>query len=127
MRNESLKAEQEQMELILGKLLRLGILLSLVFMLLGLGLFLLQAQPEVNLENLSSFKPFAYVGSHSLLDGVTVMLMGVFLLILTPIFRVISTLIIFAKEKDLLYLRFTSLVLVIIIVSIILGFIVEPK
>ena len=127
MRNQSLKAEKEQMELILGKLLRLGILLSLVFMLLGLGLFLLQPQPEVNLENLSSFKPLAYVGSHSLFDGVTVMLVGVFLLILTPIFRVISTLIIFAKEKDLLYLRFTSLVLVIIIVSIILGFIVEPK
>ncbi len=44
--------------------------------------------------------PVTYVKSHSIFDAVTFMLLGAFMLILTPIFRVISTFIIFVKTKD---------------------------
>ncbi|EGV08291.1 hypothetical protein HMPREF1042_1482 [Streptococcus constellatus subsp. pharyngis SK1060 = CCUG 46377] len=55
------------------------------------------------------------------------MLLGSFMLILTPIFRVISTFIIFLKTKDKMYMIFTAIVMIIILVSIVLGFIIKPK
>ena len=98
-----------------------------LFMFIGLVLYLFSGQQVISLKNLEQFNPVAYVKSHSIFDAVTFMLLGAFMLILTPIFRVISTFIIFVKTKDKMYTIFTAIVMVIILVSIILGFIVEPK
>ncbi|RGN68362.1 DUF1634 domain-containing protein [Streptococcus anginosus] len=124
---DKMREEKEQLDLVMGKILRIGIFLSILFMFIGLVLYLFSGQQVISLKNLEQFNPVAYVKSHSIFDAVTFMLLGAFMLILTPIFRVISTFIIFVKTKDKMYTIFTAIVMVIILVSIILGFIVEPK
>jgi len=124
---DKMREEKEQLDLVMGKILRIGILLSLLFMFLGLIFYFFSGQQVISLGNLEQFNPVDYVKSHSIFDAVTFMLLGSFMLILTPIFRVISTFIIFVKTKDKMYTIFTAIVMVIILVSIILGFIVEPK
>ena len=124
---DKIQKEKEELDLIMGKILRVGIFLSILFMFIGLVLYLFSGQQVISLKNLEQFNPVAYVKRHSIFDAVTFMLLGAFMLILTPIFRVISTFIIFVKTKDKMYTIFTVIVMVIILVSIILGFIVEPK
>ena len=124
---DKMQKEKEELDLVMGKILRAGIFLSILFMFIGWFLYLFSGQQVVSLKNLEQFNPVAYVKSHSIFDAVTFMLLGAFMLILTPIFRVISTFIIFVKTKDKMYTIFTAVVMVIILVSIILGFIIEPK
>lgn len=124
---DKMQKEKEELDLVMGKILRIGIFLSILFMFIGLVLYLFSGQQVISLKNLEQFNPVAYVKNHSIFDAVTFMLLGAFMLILTPIFRVISTFIIFVKTKDKMYTIFTAIVMVIILVSIILGFIVEPK
>ena len=124
---DKMREEKEQLDLVMGKILRIGILLSLLFMFLGLIFYFFSGQQVISLGNLEQFNPVGYVKSHSIFDAVTFMLLGSFMLILTPIFRVISTFIIFLKTKDKMYMIFTAIVMIIILVSIVLGFIIEPK
>ncbi len=49
------------------------------------------------------------------------MMGGVYLLILTPILRVVISIYAFYKENDFLYVKITSLVLLILIISVIVG------
>lgn len=127
MDKKSIEEENARIELQLGKLLRLGILLSVAFMLVGLILFLGNSQASLSPDEVTAFNLMDYVSSHSVFDPVTIMLMGCFMLILTPIFRVLATLIIFFITKDRLYVLFTTVVLVIIAISIVLGSVFEPK
>ena len=124
---DKMQKEKEELDLVMGKILRAGIFLSILFMFIGFVLYLFSGQQVISLKNLEQFNPVTYVKSHSIFDAVTFMLLGAFMLILTPIFRVISTFIIFVKTKDKMYTIFTAVVMVIILVSIILGFIIEPK
>ncbi|WP_049476787.1 DUF1634 domain-containing protein [Streptococcus constellatus] len=124
---DKMREEKEQLDLVMGKILRIGILLSLLFMFLGLIFYFFSGQQVISLGNLEQFNPVDYVKNHSIFDAVTFMLLGSFMLILTPIFRVISTFIIFLKTKDKMYMIFTAIVMIIILVSIVLGFIIEPK
>lgn len=124
---DKMREEKEQLDLVMGKILRIGILLSLLFMFLGLIFYFFSGQQVIPLGNLEQFNPVDYVKRHSIFDAVTFMLLGSFMLILTPIFRVISTFIIFLKTKDKMYMIFTAIVMIIILVSIVLGFIIEPK
>ncbi|MBP2623032.1 DUF1634 domain-containing protein [Streptococcus oricebi] len=127
MTDKFLEEEKDQLELVMGKILRNGIILSLVLMLVGLSIFFLGNQAPLKLEDLDAFNPLLYLTSHGLFDGLSLMLLGLFILILTPIFRVLSTFFIFFKTKDQTYMGFTALVLLIILISIVLAFIVEPK
>ena len=127
MMDKILEQEKSQLDLVMGKILRTGIILSFLLMLGGLLIFLFSSRSAFQLKDLASFNPLSYLREAGLLDGISLMLAGLFILILTPIFRVLSTFVIFWKNKDQLYLRFTFLVLVIILISILLAFIVEPK
>ena len=51
----------------------------------------------------------------------SIMLTGLLILILTPVFRVGVSIIVFFKEKDFLYVKITSLVFCILLISFILG------
>ena len=127
MREEVLQKEKEEMEAVIGNLLRWGIILSLVLLAAGLLLYLLQGGHAISLHQLEDFRLVEYITHHSIFDGLTLMIFGVALLILTPIFRVFATFLIFQKEGDRLYVRFTAIVMVIIGISILFSFIVEPK
>lgn len=49
------------------------------------------------------------------------MMAGIYLLILTPVLRVVISIYAFYQEKDMLYVKITSLVLLILIISVIVG------
>lgn len=110
----------ERAELIIAKSLKIGVLLSSFIIGIGLILFLITGQ--------SGYPQDAYPTDFSaILQGLIAMksyaiiLTGLFLLILTPVFRVGISILIFLKEKDRLYVFITTLVFTILIISFLLG------
>ena len=127
MREEVLELEKAEMEAVLGRILRAGIILSILLLGAGILLYLVQGGQAIGFADLENFHLMAWLTSHAPWDGVTLMIAGLALLILTPIFRVLATFLIFLKERDRLYIAFTAVVMVIILISILMAFIVEPK
>lgn len=118
--SEVKKSNIEDVEIIISKLLQVGVLLSAAVMLVGFLTFILtggsgyenNAFPSrllMILQGLAAFKPYAII------------LTGLFILILTPVFRVGVSIIVFLKEKDFLYVAITAIVFSILIVSFLLG------
>lgn len=114
------KKNIEEIEVIISKCLKIGVLASAAVIALGLALYLITGtggyadnsfptDPAVIFQGLGTLKPFA------------VILTGLFILILTPVFRVGISIIVFLKEKDLAYVKITAVVLGILIVSFLLG------
>lgn len=80
-------------------ILRTGLFLTVIFLALGSLLTLLGWQQL----------------------GQSILLIGIWSLMLTPILRVLTSLIFFYQEKDQLYIRITLLVLAIIVLSIVFA------
>lgn len=110
----------EDVEIIISRVLQTGVLTSAVVTFAGLALLLVTGQSgypgnsfptdlTVIFQGILSLKPYA------------IMLLGLFILILTPVLRVGISIIVFIKEKDYLYVKITALVFVILIISFILG------
>ena len=51
-----------------------------------------------------------------------VLMLGIFLLILTPVLRVVVSIYAFAKEGDRLYVTITTIVLIILIIGTTIGY-----
>lgn len=117
----------KDVQLILGTLLRVGVILSSCIVLLGGIIFLLQhANQQVSF---GTFKPedakFSSVASIIIglktLDGLAIIQFGVLLLIFTPIARVVFSIFSFLIEKDYMYVIIGVIVLCIIITSLYLD------
>lgn len=115
-----MKKDAERTELTIAKLLRVGVMLSASIILIGLVLYLITGtsgydnntyptNPLLLLGDILTFKPYA------------IMMIGLLILILTPIFRVGVSIIVFIKEKDKLYILITALVFIILMISLVLG------
>lgn len=115
-----MKKDIERTELTIAKLLRVGVLLSAAVILAGLVLYLITGASGYA-NDLYPTNPLLILSGVLTLKPYAIILTGLFILILTPIFRVGVSIIIFIKEKDKLYILITSLVLIILIVSLILG------
>jgi uncharacterized membrane protein len=110
----------EDIEVIISRILQVGVITSACVVAIGLALYLITgssgypgstfpSSPAAILQGLIGFKPYA------------VMLLGLTLLILTPVLRVGISVLVFIREKDYLYVKITALVFTILIVSFILG------
>ncbi len=121
------KAQDKDLQLIMGNLLRFGVILSALIVFIG-GVLYLQQTDQHNLhyavfngENkqlLSMSQLFAGVLKG---HGASIIQLGLLLLIATPIARIVISVIGFLLEKDFLYTGITLLVLAIILVSLISG------
>ena len=117
--------KDKDLQYLLGNLLRVGVIVSMTIVALGLLFFLIQhGRSAIHLNhfdarNLFSFSDFIarLKSGHS----AAVIELGVLCLIATPVFRVIFAIIGFGKEKDGMYVLISSIVLAIIIMSIFLG------
>jgi uncharacterized membrane protein len=109
-----------EMEVVISNYLRLGVVISAIIIFAGLLMLFMvrnggypigQYPSSVHgiIKGLLMFKPDALI------------LAGLFLLILTPIFRVGVSIVLFYKEKDYLYVVITSLVFVILLFGLLLG------
>ena len=101
------------------KTIKLGITTSLFLITLGLILKIFQQE-----NNILNFKPYSF---NDLIFGLynfhsyDYLMLGIFILILTPIMRVVITIKHFLKEKDYVFVKITSITLIILIISFLIG------
>lgn len=110
-------------EVLLGDLLRIGVVTAGSVVALGAILFLVRHGSEIPSYHI--FKPdrFNIFDFHDLYHGVltfrsvSIMELGILLLIATPVLRVVFSVFAFAYEKDYLYVFFTLIVLLVLVFS----------
>lgn len=118
--NQTTKQEMEQIENTIGKILRYGVLLSSLVMIIGLILYIIMGSTGYS-------ETFHYRSINELFNGIislkpyAIMMLGLLMLILTPVLRVVVSIYSFYKEHDYLYVYITALVLIILIISFIIG------
>ena len=110
----------EEMEIIISKVLRIGIFLSAVIIFIGLSMFLVTGKSGY-IGNYYPTTPLEILSGIISLKSYSIILIGILILILTPVFRVGVSIIVFFQEKDFLYVKITSLVFIILLVSFVLG------
>lgn len=109
-----------EIELRIGKILRAGVFMSSSVIIIGLLMFVFTGHsgypgttyPRGLSEiaaGLFEFKAFAWL------------MTGLFLLILTPVLRVLASIFAFAKEGDKMYVTITLVVLAVLVLAIFLG------
>lgn len=117
---ELTKEELLKIERNIGKILRIGVFVSTTVIIIGILMFLLSGHsgyaegvwPDKFKEILSGLVEF---------KALAWLMTGLFLLILTPVLRVVASIVAFAKEGDKLYVAITTLVLIILIVAMFVG------
>ncbi len=116
--------QDQQLEMAMGTLLRIGVMLSAAIVLLGGVLYLRHLHAPV-----PDYKTFhATGGAPRSLPGIfrelttgkseSIIQLGILVLIATPVARVIFALVGFARERDWLYSVVSALVLAILIFSL---------
>ncbi|MCM3342821.1 DUF1634 domain-containing protein [Paenibacillus sp. MER TA 81-3] len=124
--NEAMNKKQAKDEKIydveaaVSTFLRIGVLTSAAVIVTGLLLFLITGQSGYPEQTY----PTTVIGIVTgLVEGkaYAIMMAGLSLLILTPVFRVAVSIFVFLKEKDYLYVMITSLVFLILMISFALG------
>jgi len=112
-----------KIEHILANILRIGVIVSAVIVLFGAVLYLSSHGKEKPDYYSFVFNPFSVDDPIGLLKNVfalkslEIMKLGILLLVGTPILRVVISVIAFIYEKDLMYVIFTLVVLVVLIYS----------
>ena len=112
------------MQYLLGNLLRIGVIVSMTIVVVGLLLFL--TRKGQSFTHFGQFNGKLFSVSDFLLrlksgESVAIMELGILCLIATPVMRVVFAIIGFSREKDGMYVLVSSIVLGIIIMSIFLG------
>lgn len=121
------------MNLVVSKVLRYGVLVSATIVTIGVVLVLLGARSTNFPDSLSHLIQLNYgkptLNIYALITGVVhlkgdyIIQLGLLILLATPILRVSASVLLFAAEKDALYVGVTVLVLTVLIISI---FVVGP-
>lgn len=115
-----LKDEIHNAERLIGKVMQIGVFLAAGVMLIGVLMFLVSGhsgysgtyhpyQFQTILAGLAGLKPYAII------------MTGLFLLILTPVLRVVVSIYAFYVARDRLYVWITTLVLIILLIAMVIG------
>jgi uncharacterized membrane protein len=117
-----MKAESkiEEIEIIISKFLRAGVMLSAIIVGIGLVMFLVTGKSGYTGEYFPTSPSEIFIGLVGL-KSYAIILTGLIILVLTPVFRVGVSIIVFIKEGDYLYVKITSLVFIILIISFLIG------
>ncbi|OJU27599.1 MAG: hypothetical protein BGN92_15265, partial [Sphingobacteriales bacterium 41-5] len=122
---EDLKAKDKNLALVIGNVMRWGVIVSLSLTFLGGLLYILSHPHEIisykeYIEKDYSVAEILGKTFSGLLhfDGESLITFGILLLFATPVLRVLFSLIGFILEKDKLYILITLIVLAIIFISL---------
>ena len=121
------KFKDTDMQLLLGRVLRLGMIVSIAIVFVGGIVFLYRHGHSIpNYKEFKGIPPFlqnmgSLFNSAFSLHGQAIIQLGIILLIATPILRVVFSTIGFVLEKDYLYTGISLLVLLIIFASMLSG------
>lgn len=117
--------DDRRIELMLGNLLRIGVMLAAVVVLIGAVIYLARyawqpADFSVFRGEASALRSLpAIFGGATHLHGKSIIQFGLLLLIATPVARVVFSAIGFAIERDYLYVGLTLIVLAVLLFSLI--------
>ena len=106
------------LELFVSNILRVGVLVSGILIVIGLGLFILTGDTcypngEASLEWIINGDPF--------LSPSHILFVGFLALVITPLLRVAASVLAYAVEKDWHYVVITGFVLTILVIGMVLG------
>ena len=125
MKIKKLEFGDKKLEILMGNMLRYGVLISALFVFSGAVLYLEQHGSEVPQYHLFSGEPYRLIHLRQVFKNAveghakSIIQFGLLLLIATPIARIIFSIIGFIFEKDYLYVAITTIVLLIIISSLV--------
>ena len=120
--------ETRKVEVIIGKILRIGVITSAIVILIGMGLYFMNGAgyPSTTQGGVTFIdfpKRFSDIfAGIAAGKSYAVIMLGVFLLILTPVLRVVVSIYAFYKEHDTLYVVITTIVLVILMFAMFMGY-----
>ncbi|URZ01238.1 DUF1634 domain-containing protein [Clostridium felsineum] len=112
--------EIEEMELIISKFLMIGVLISALITFVGFIMLVVTGSSGYR-GNVYPTSPIKILEGAFELKSYAIILTGLLILIITPVLRVGVSIIVFMKEKDYLYVKITSFVFIILIISFVLG------
>ena len=112
--------EMADVQLIIGKILRLGVMISATVMIIGLVLLIVKGNGGYPHNAFPTDFTQIWAGIAEL-KPYAIMMLGIFLLILTPVLRVVVSIYSFYREGDSLYVWITTIVLVILGISFVFG------
>ncbi|WP_060872586.1 DUF1634 domain-containing protein [Myroides odoratus] len=123
------KFTDNQLQSIIGNVLRYGVLSALTVTLLG-GIILLakDSQQMVSFSTFVEKDQNLFVVFKTILQGIkdwngeSIIFLGILLLFLTPALRLLLSLFSFILEKDAMYVVITLIVIAVIILSVSFGF-----
>ena len=116
-----------KVDLVIGRLLQIGVFAAAAVVLLGAVMFLVQhgrnpAEFSVFVPGAPTLRTVGGILRGALaLDSAAIVQLGLVMLIMTPIARVALTLIAFVIQRDRLYVLITALVLVLLLYGLIAG------
>lgn len=119
----------ERVEQVVGNLLRIGVIASAIVVLAG-GIFLLfqkgcepaDALHEFRAEPEELRSPAGILRQSFAWHSAAVIMLGLLLLIATPVVRVLFSVLAFALQRDYLYIFFTLVVLAVLLYSLFSGY-----
>ena len=116
--------ELRQTELVVSYVLRGGVILSAAVIALGVVLFYVEyLAGRITVAAAQAF-PHSFGGELAALRAgspVAVIVLGLLLLLITPVTRVAVSIVVFALERDRLYTVITTIVLLILLISFLSG------
>jgi uncharacterized membrane protein len=117
MTEDKRRLDDQRMEVIMGRLLQIGVLLASAFVLVGGVLYVhTNASRHPEYETFAG-EPFTLKNPTAILEGLVagsgsaIIQVGLLLLIATPVARVVFAIVAFAVERDLLYVAISLTVL----------------
>lgn len=114
------RSEMNQVENVIGVIMQIGVIASAIVIAVGLLMFFITGQSGYSGNTFPH--SFAAIGQGVVaLKPYAVIMLGLFLLILTPALRVLVSIYAFAVMKDRMYVWITSLVMVILLVAMVIG------
>lgn len=113
--------EMNRIELIIGKIMRGGVFGATIVMIIGMILLFVHQSGGYASANTWPTTAHAIVAGMLAFKAFAWLMAGIFLLILTPVLRVIISIYAFFKEGDTLYVIITTIVLIILIISFFIG------
>ncbi len=117
--------EAVAIEILLGKTLRIGVVIAAVVIGLGVAVFLIRERGDISFDNaLGRREAIVKLTPEALWSGLkagsarSIILLGIFLLILTPIVRVAMTLLLFFRQRDWILAVCAGFVLTILVLGL---------
>ena len=112
-------SEKRDVNVVIANIIKTGVFVSSFFIITGISLSFIQgANGVLTVERYTFSEMLRGLVS---LNYYSYLMFGIFLLILTPVLRILGLLYVYIKEEDYKFVRICILVLVILIVSLFLG------